>query len=173
MIWKKHVDLVIFDWAGTMVDFGCEAPVLALLEAFGAEGVRIDEATARRDMGKAKWDHVRARLADPAIAAECHARHGRFPELKDVDLLMSRLEPLMRRQAALAATLIPGALQTFELLLNPCQRLGQRGMRGTPRLDLEREIARDLLDRLRRITGRGLIGAQANPILLQRCALRL
>jgi phosphonoacetaldehyde hydrolase len=29
---------------------------------------------------------------------------------------MARLEPLMRRQAALAATLIPGALQTFELL---------------------------------------------------------
>jgi phosphonoacetaldehyde hydrolase len=117
MIWKKHVDLVIFDWAGTMVDFGCEAPVKALLEAFDAEGVRIDEATARHDMGKAKWEHVRALLAEPAIAAEWHARHGRFPELKDVDALMSRLAPLMRRQAALAATLIPGARQTFELLL--------------------------------------------------------
>ena len=31
-------DLVILDWAGTMVDFGCEAPVKALLEAFAAEG---------------------------------------------------------------------------------------------------------------------------------------
>ena len=26
---KDHFDLVIFDWAGTMVDFGCEAPVKA------------------------------------------------------------------------------------------------------------------------------------------------
>jgi beta-phosphoglucomutase-like phosphatase (HAD superfamily) len=51
MIWKKHIDLVIFDWAGTMVDFGCEAPVQALLEAFAAEGVQLDEAVARRDMG--------------------------------------------------------------------------------------------------------------------------
>ena len=28
-------DLVIFDWAGTMVDFGCRAPIAALIEAFG------------------------------------------------------------------------------------------------------------------------------------------
>ena len=55
---KEHFDLVIFDWAGTMVDFGCEAPVRALIEAFAAEGVRIDAAAARQDMGKAKRDHV-------------------------------------------------------------------------------------------------------------------
>jgi len=113
---KEHFDLVIFDWAGTMVDFGCEAPVQALLEAFAAEGVRIDEAAARRDMGKAKADHVQAILADPLIAAAWHQRHGRAPELKDIGVLMARLQPLMRRQAALAATLIPGARQTFELL---------------------------------------------------------
>jgi phosphonoacetaldehyde hydrolase len=116
MIWKKHVDLVIFDWAGTMVDFCCEAPVQALVEAFAAEGVRLEEAIARRDMGKAKSDHVQALLADPAVAAAWHQHHGRIPELKDIDVLMARLEPLMRRQAAVASTLIPGALQTFELL---------------------------------------------------------
>ena len=57
---KNRFDLVIFDWAGTMVDFGCEAPVKALIEAFAAEGISIDAAIARRDMGKAKVDHVRA-----------------------------------------------------------------------------------------------------------------
>jgi phosphonoacetaldehyde hydrolase len=113
---KEHFDLVIFDWAGTVVDFGCEAPVQALLEAFAAEGVQLDEATARRDMGKAKADHVQAILADPIVAAAWHGHHGRAPELKDIGVLMVRLQPLMRRQAALAATLIPGALQTFGLL---------------------------------------------------------
>jgi beta-phosphoglucomutase-like phosphatase (HAD superfamily) len=43
------VDLVIFDWAGTMVDFGCRAPVIALLEAFGRHGVTLTEEEARRD----------------------------------------------------------------------------------------------------------------------------
>jgi phosphonoacetaldehyde hydrolase len=113
---KEHIDLVIFDWAGTMVDFGCEAPVQALLQAFAAAGVHIDEATTRRDMGKAKADHVQAILADPIVAAAWQKRHGRAPELKDVAALMARLQPLMRRQAALAAALIPGALQAFQQL---------------------------------------------------------
>jgi len=34
-----------------------------------ADDVVIDEATARRDMGKAKIDHVRSLLAEPVVAA--------------------------------------------------------------------------------------------------------
>lgn len=113
---KNRFDLVIFDWAGTMVDFGCEAPVKALIEAFGAEGVLIDAATARRDMGKAKHDHVTALLADPAVASAWLARHDRLPEARDVDLLMKRLGPLMTLHAASSSTLIPGARATFEAL---------------------------------------------------------
>jgi phosphonoacetaldehyde hydrolase len=113
---KDRFDLVIFDWAGTMVDFGCEAPVKALIEAFAAEGVALDEPTARRDMGKAKVDHVRALLADPRVADAWRTRHGRAPEARDVDTLIARLEPLMREHAARASTLIPGARQTFDAL---------------------------------------------------------
>ena len=51
-------DLVIFDWAGTMVDFGCRAPVAALLEAFKIQGVEISEAAARADMGMAIGTHL-------------------------------------------------------------------------------------------------------------------
>ena len=113
---KTHFDLVIFDWAGTVVDFGCEAPVKALLEAFAAEGVNLDEATARRDMGRSKSDHVQALLADPSVAAGWQASHGRAPLPSDIGVMMTRLEPLMRAQAAQAALLIPGALQTFQQL---------------------------------------------------------
>ena len=113
---KDRFDLVIFDWAGTMVDFGSEAPVKALIEAFGAEGVLIDAATARRDMGKAKIDHVRSLLREPSVAAAWRAHHGRVATPKDVDVLMARLGPLMRDQAARASTLIPGARETFDRL---------------------------------------------------------
>jgi phosphonoacetaldehyde hydrolase len=113
---KAHFDLVIFDWAGTMVDFGCEAPVKALIEAFAAEGLRINEAAARRDMGKSKRDHVQALLADPLVASGWCEMRGRNPRPADIDSLMARLEPLMRQQAAKASALIPGALNTFEQL---------------------------------------------------------
>jgi phosphonoacetaldehyde hydrolase len=113
---KTRFDLVIFDWAGTMVDFGCVAPVKALIEAFGAAGVVIDAATARRDMGRAKIEHVRALLREPTVAAAWRAHHGGSATAVDVDALMARLGPLMREHAARASTLIPGARDTFESL---------------------------------------------------------
>lgn len=111
---KSRFDLVIFDWAGTMVDFGCMAPVRALIDAFAQAGVEINEAAARRDMGRAKGDHVRSMLQHPDVGAAWRMRHGRTPDERDVESLIVRLGPLMREHAARAATLIPGALATFE-----------------------------------------------------------
>lgn len=113
---KDRFDLVIFDWAGTIVDFGCEAPVKAVIEAFALEGVPLNATTARRDMGTAKHDHVQRLLAEPAIAAAWRARHGRAPNDADVTSIMARLGPLMREYAARASTLIPGARATVERL---------------------------------------------------------
>jgi phosphonoacetaldehyde hydrolase len=109
-------DLVIFDWAGTMVDFGCRAPIAALIEAFGRRGVALDEPTARADMGKAKADHVRALLARPEVAAAWTAANGRAPGEDDVAALMGDLGPLMRDGAAAAAELIPGAAEAVAAL---------------------------------------------------------
>jgi phosphonoacetaldehyde hydrolase len=112
----KAFDLVIFDWAGTMVDFGCRAPIAALVEAFARHGVALDEATARADMGKAKADHVRALLARPEIGAAWTAANGAAAGEADVTALMDDLGPLMRDAAAQAAELIPGAAETVAAL---------------------------------------------------------
>jgi phosphonoacetaldehyde hydrolase len=137
---KTRFDLVIFDWAGTMVDFGCQAPVKALVEAFRAEGVHLDEITARRDMGKAKIDHVRNLLNYPQVAAEWRQVHGHVPTPTDIDVLMARLGPLMRDQAARAATLIPGARQAFE-------RLRAAGIRVASSTGYTREMMEPVLKR--------------------------
>ena len=73
------VKAVIFDWAGTMVDFGCMAPVRALVEVFAENGVTLSGPEARRDMGKAKLDHVTALLAYPEIAERWTAATGAPP----------------------------------------------------------------------------------------------
>ncbi len=104
--------LVIFDWAGTMVDFGCRAPVEALLTAFRHHGVALEEKTARADMGKAKDAHVRALLARAEVAAAWRAAQGAAPDEADVARLMGDLGPLMRDAAGQAARLIPGAAAT-------------------------------------------------------------
>ena len=137
---KDRFDLVIFDWAGTMVDFGCTAPVKALMEAFAQEGVIITESSVRRDMGKAKLDHVRSLLSYPEVARAWQERYRRQADERDVGLLMTRLGPLMRDHAALASTLIPGARATFE-------RLRQMGVRVASSTGYTREMMQPVLAR--------------------------
>jgi phosphonoacetaldehyde hydrolase len=112
----ERFDLVILDWAGTMVDFGCRAPVEALLDVFARRGVTLTEEEIRRDMGKAKADHVRALLAMARIAGEWTSVNGAAPTVRDRDELIAELVPLMRDRAAHAATLIAGARTTVDAL---------------------------------------------------------
>jgi len=113
---RDRFDLVILDWAGTVVDFGCQAPVIALRAAFALRGVAISDTQARRDMGKAKEDHVRALLSEPAVADSWAKARGGAPHDGDVRDLMRDLGPLMREQAARSAQLIDGARSVVEAL---------------------------------------------------------
>lgn len=113
---RDRFDLVILDWAGTVVDFGCQAPVAALREVFAKRGVAITDAQARRDMGKSKVDHVRALLQDSSVAAAWIVAREAEPNDADVAALMADLEPLMRDQAARSAQLIDGARSLIETL---------------------------------------------------------
>jgi phosphonoacetaldehyde hydrolase len=103
------IKAVVFDWAGTMVDFGCQAPVEALIAAFAAEGVTLSAADARRDMGRAKRDHVRALLAHAPVAKAWAQAKGAPPAEADGDRIYRALEPLMAEAAARFSELIPGA----------------------------------------------------------------
>jgi phosphonoacetaldehyde hydrolase len=121
---SERFDLVIFDWAGTIVDFGCCAPLVALQQAFGRHGVSLTHAEIRRDMGKAKADHVGALLTNARIAAAWKSANGATPTSRDCDALMADLAPLMREQAELAATLIDGARETVDTLRAAGLRVG-------------------------------------------------
>src|SRR5215472_11320348 len=97
------VKAVVFDWAGTMIDFGCMAPVRALSSVFEGEGIALSEEEARRDMGRAKKDHLRALLADPVVAERWRASTGASPCEDDVERLYRKLEPAMKAAASESA----------------------------------------------------------------------
>ena len=99
---------VILDWAGTVVDFGSIAPVMALRDAFEAENVPVTDAEIRAHMGRAKRDHVASILAFPRVREAWTTVHGRLPTSADGDRIHDALEPLMFAAAATCADLIPG-----------------------------------------------------------------
>lgn len=108
---------VVFDWAGTMIDFGSRAPALALAQVFAAENVACEEPTIRRYMGMAKREHVIAILSEAEMAARWKAAKGADWSEADIDRLMDALEPAMRDAAAACAELIPGAAETAQALM--------------------------------------------------------
>ena len=54
------IKAVIFDWAGTTVDYGSMAPIKGFIDGFRSIGFDITNEMARKPMGLLKIDHTRA-----------------------------------------------------------------------------------------------------------------
>lgn len=109
-------DAVIFDWAGTLIDFGSFAPMGAFVEAFKSFGVTVSIADARGPMGAPKRDHIRAMMALPHVAEGWRAAQGTAPDEAAIDRLYEVFVPLNEEVVARYATLVPGAAQTLDWL---------------------------------------------------------
>lgn len=115
---------VVFDWAGTMVDFGSFAPMGVFVRAFEKFGIDVTIADARKPMGAPKWDHIRAMLNDPDIAERWAGRHGAAPTDADVDRVYEVFVPMNEAVAADHAELVPGALETVNWLRARAMKIG-------------------------------------------------
>ncbi|HBY62414.1 MAG TPA: 2-aminoethylphosphonate:pyruvate aminotransferase [Solibacterales bacterium] len=105
---RARVKAVIFDWAGTVVDYGSRAPARAFVELFRRHGVAITEEQARGPMGLHKRSHIEALLRLPHVAAA-------LPEA-DLDALYAEFIPLQTSILAEHADLVPGVEQTLAAL---------------------------------------------------------
>ena len=112
----ERIKAVVFDWAGTLVDFGSLAPMGAFVELFRGWGIDISVAEARIPMGLPKRDHIIALARMERVARAGAARHGRVFGDADADAGLATFEPMSARAAAERATLIPGVLDTVQAL---------------------------------------------------------
>lgn len=103
----SRIKAVIFDWAGTVVDYGSRAPVNAFLELFARHGVTATVEQARAPMGAHKREHIREMLAMPAISAAWQAKHHRAPSDADLDHLYKEFIPLQTEVIARHADVLP------------------------------------------------------------------
>ncbi len=78
------LNTVIFDWAGTTVDYGCFAPVRAFVEAFKKFGIEPTVAEVREPMGMLKKDHIRCMMQMLRINNEWQRIYGRTWTEEDV-----------------------------------------------------------------------------------------
>jgi phosphonoacetaldehyde hydrolase len=119
-----HLRAAIFDWAGTVIDFGSRAPMGAFVEAFRRFDVALSVAEARKPMGLPKRAHIAALMADPAIAGRWADQHGARPGEADIDQLYDVFVPLNTEVVADFCTLIPGALDMAKAVRARGMKLG-------------------------------------------------
>jgi len=115
---------VVFDWAGTMIDFGSFAPMGVFVKAFEKFGVTATIEQARAPMGKPKWDHIRAMMDDPDIAAQWAAKYGHAPTDADVDKVYEVFVPMNEEVVADFADLVPGAAEVVRNLRSRGMKIG-------------------------------------------------
>lgn len=136
---KTSLQAIIFDWAGTLVDWGSFAPTQVLIDAFAGFGVALSLAEARGPMGLAKWDHIHTLGQQPEIAARWRAAQGRDMSRADVDALYAAFMPLQIAKVAQYSAPIPGVLELLAGLRERGLRIGSCS--GYPRAVMDPLLA--------------------------------
>ncbi len=114
----------VFDWAGTMIDFGSLAPMGAFVRAFAQFDIPLTIAQARGPMGLPKRDHIAALMALPEVAAAWANRHGQTPGETDIDRVYEVFVPMNVAAVTDHAGLVPGAAEVVAMLRERGLRIG-------------------------------------------------
>ena len=120
--YQGKVQAVILDWAGTTVDYGSIAPVLAFTEVFHRNGIEITLDQARLPMGLEKKKHVQTLLEMDEISQQWREKKGRSWNSEDLDSLYRQFIPIQLSCLKENSLLIPGTLAVV-------QELRQRGIK--------------------------------------------
>jgi len=139
----KRLEAVIFDWAGTTVDWGSMAPVRALTTLFANRGIQLSDSEIRRDMGLFKKDHIRRILSSIHVDAEWQKQNGRPSNQTDVETIFADFMPVQMKILDEHAELIPGVADLTRSLRGRGLKLGSTTGYTRPMLDLllERAVA--------------------------------
>lgn len=81
----SKIEAVIFDWAGTTVDYGCFAPVQAFKDAFNSYGLVPTNDQIREPMGMLKIDHIKTMLKMPSLNEAFKEKYHRDFNDEDVN----------------------------------------------------------------------------------------
>ena len=112
--YRGPLKAVLLDWAGTTMDYGCQAPAVVFQEVYKRQGVEITMEEAREPMGAHKRVHIRQISKNENVAKRWQQKHDRKPTEADVDAMFKEFIPLQLACLADYADLIPGTLEAVE-----------------------------------------------------------
>lgn len=123
------------DWAGTTVDYGCQAPTAVLRDLFSQRRVPVSDGEIRQYMGLLKVDQIRAICSLARVSAAWCETYGRVPSEEDVQKLFQDFIPRQLSCLDRYSDLIPGVAETVARLRHRDMRVGTTTGYTRPMLD--------------------------------------
>lgn len=120
----RNIEAIIFDWAGTTVDYGCFAPVRAFIEVFEEYGITPTIDETRKPMGMLKWDHIKTMLSMPRINTLWKEKYGRDFTNEDVDKMHDKFTDKLMGILHNYGTPKPYVVETIEKLREKNIKIG-------------------------------------------------
>ncbi len=117
-------DAVIFDWAGTTVDYGSFAPVKAFIEAFEEFGITPTVEEVRKPMGMLKIDHIRTMMQMERISNLWTEKYNRSWTEEDVKKVYDLSEKKVIEIVGNFATPKPYVIETVKNLKDLGLKIG-------------------------------------------------
>lgn len=121
---KNEWEAVIFDWAGTTVDYGCFAPVQAFVEVFCHFGIEPTMEEVREPMGMLKREHIKTMLKMPRIQKLWVEKYKRESDEADVDAMYGLFEEKLMAILDRFTDVKPYVLETVEKLRRQGIKIG-------------------------------------------------
>jgi phosphonoacetaldehyde hydrolase len=141
--YRGPVKMVIFDWAGTTVDYGCYAPAVVFMEVFRRYGVEITMEQARAPMGLQKAEHIKAISRIDEVAERWRKVHGRPCSDSDVqEMFEKHFAPLQIKCIGDYAGIVPGTVGTVNELRRRGIKIGSTSGYFTEAMEINFERAR-------------------------------
>ena len=133
---------VIFDWAGTIVDFGSLAPVMAFAAAFEDARVPVTLEEIRKPMGLPKRDHIVKMFDDGEIRDRWRREHRADPTGDDIDALYAATNDRLIDLLPKHAEPIPGTLEAIGALRAAGVKIGSNSGYAAPLMEILTGAAR-------------------------------
>lgn len=115
---------VIFDWAGTTVDFGCFAPTGVFIEVFRQKGIEITQQEARGPMGIHKRDHIRIISRYTRVASEWIVKYNRNCTEDDIEDMFRKFIPIQISVLEKHSEIIPELPEALKVIRSMDMKIG-------------------------------------------------
>ena len=108
------IQMVVFDWAGTTVDYGSSAPGDVFDRVFASAGIHLTKEEINRPMGMEKKAHIRELLSCASGNRQWAEVYKRAWTEADVEKLYHEFEKMLSQVVAEYSVPLPGAVETVE-----------------------------------------------------------